>query len=119
VCAAAQAGLSLGRTPQLLALTAPNVQAYFNKYGASFTFTSTLSKTTDPTTEDPSWHHPRTQRAFCWLFLMDTSLRQSELQRSPGCGAGSPQNTHQYFGRLTTSISNNTQAYFRVTGRMK
>jgi len=109
--------LSLVPTPQLLALTAPNVQAYFNKYGAnSFTFTSTLSKTTDPTTGRPQVGTTLGTLNGPFAGIPDGTpvFGKVNFNVPQDAGGGSPQNTHNIFGRLDYVISNNTQAYFRV-----
>src|SRR6267154_335418 len=109
--------LSLVPTPQLLALTAPNVQAYFNKYGAnSFTFTSTLSKTTDPTTGQPKVGTTLGTLNGPFAGIPDGTpvFGKVNFNVPQDAGGGSPQNTHNIFGRLDYVISNNTQAYFRV-----
>jgi outer membrane receptor protein involved in Fe transport len=111
--------LSLVPTPQLLAATAPNVQAYFNKYGGTTApFISTLSKANlvkcDPVTKvctplyTPGGSFDMAMGATVPAFgLVNFNVPQD-------AGGGSPQNTHNIFGRLDYVLSNKTQMYFRV-----
>jgi outer membrane receptor protein involved in Fe transport len=108
--------LSLVPTPQLLALTAPNVQAYFNKYGANnFTFTSTLLKTTDATGK-PQVGGTSGNRAGSFAGVPDGTPAFGLVNFSvpQDAGGGSPQNTHNIFGRLDYLPNSTTQMYLRV-----
>jgi outer membrane receptor protein involved in Fe transport len=109
--------LSLVPTPQLLALTAPNVQAYFNKYGANnFTFTSTLAKTTDQQTGKPKVGTTLGTLNGPFAGVPDGTPVFGLVNFSvpQDAGGGSPQNTHNIFGRLDYVMSNKTQMYLRV-----
>ena len=109
--------LSLVPTPQLLALTAPNVQAYFNKYGANnFTFTSTLAKTTDQQTGKPKVGTTLGTLNGPFAGVSDGTPVFGLVNFSvpQDAGGGSPQNTHNIFGRLDYVMSNKTQMYLRV-----
>ncbi len=111
--------ISLVPTPQLLAATAPNVQAYFNKYGGTTApFISTLSKADlvkcDPVTNvctplyNPGGSFDTAMGATVPAFgKVNFNVPQD-------AGGGSPQNTHNIFGRLDYVLSNNTQVYARV-----
>jgi outer membrane receptor protein involved in Fe transport len=109
--------LSLVPTPQLQALTAPNVQAYFNKYGANnFTFTSTLAKTTDQQTGKPKVGTTLGTLNGPFAGVPDGTPVFGLVNFSvpQDAGGGSPQNTHNIFGRLDYVMSNKTQMYLRV-----
>src|SRR5467141_1261605 len=101
--------LSLVPTPELLALTAPNVQAYFNKYGgATAPFISTITKGDIPGRFNPGGTFDTAVAANTPIFgLVNFNVPQD-------AGGGSPQNTHNIFGRLDYVLSNNTQVYARV-----
>jgi outer membrane receptor protein involved in Fe transport len=101
--------LSLVPTPQLLALTAPNVQAYFNKYGAATApFVSTITKANIAGKFNPGGSFDTAVGANTPIFgLVNFSVPQD-------AGGGSPQNTHNIFGRLDYVLSNKTQMYLRV-----
>ncbi len=101
--------LSLVPTAELLALTAPNVQAYFNKYGGKTApFISTITKTDIPGKFNPGGSFDTAVAANTPIFgLVNFNVPQD-------AGGGSPQNTHNIFGRLDYVLSNKTQVYFRV-----
>ena len=108
--------LALVPTPQLLALTAPSVQAYFSKYGGTTApFVSTITKaniqTCNPTcTPDYNVGGPFDNAVGAGVpafGLVNFTVPQD-------AGGGSPQNTHNLFGRLDYNLNNNTQIYFRV-----
>src|SRR6266446_1625693 len=111
--------ISLVPTPQLLAATAPNVQAYFNKYGGTTApFISTLSKADlvkcDPVTNvctplyNPGGSFDTAMGATVPAFgKVNFNVPQD-------AGGGSPQNTHNIFGRLDYVLNNKTQMYFRA-----
>jgi hypothetical protein len=109
--------LSLVPTPQLLAATASNVQAYFSKYGANtFTFTSTLAKTTDQQTGKPKVGTTLGNLNGPFAGIPDGTpvFGLVNFKVPQDAGGGSPQNTHNIFGRLDYIPSNKTQMYFRV-----
>src|SRR6267143_1039264 len=101
--------LSLVPTPELLALTAPNVQAYFNKYGgATAPFISTITKGNIAGKFTPGGAFDTAVGANTPIFgLVNFSVPQD-------AGGGSPQDTHNIFGRLDYLLSNKTQMYLRV-----
>jgi len=101
--------LSLVPTPDLLALTAPNVQAYFTKYGgATAPFISTITKANIAGKFTPGGAFDTAVGANTPIFgLVNFSVPQD-------AGGGSPQNTHNIFGRLDYLLSNKTQMYLRV-----
>lgn len=101
--------LSLVPTPQFLALTAPNVQAYFNKYGgATAPFVSTITKADIATKYNLGGPFDTAVAAGVPIFgLVHFTVPQD-------AGGGSPQNTHNLFGRLDYNLNANTQMYFRV-----
>jgi outer membrane receptor protein involved in Fe transport len=101
--------VSLVPTPQLLALTAPNVQAYFSKYGPTTApFVSTITKAKIAGKYTPGGAFDNAVGTGVPIFgLVNFSVPQD-------AGGGSPQNTHNLFGRLDYNLNNNTQIYFRV-----
>src|SRR6267143_2072381 len=101
--------LSLVPTPELLALTAPNVQAYFSKYGgATAPFISTITKGNIAGKFTPGGAFDTAVGANTPIFgLVNFSVPQD-------AGGGSPQDTHNIFGRLDYLLSNKTQMYLRV-----
>jgi outer membrane receptor protein involved in Fe transport len=101
--------LSLVPTPELLALTAPNVQAYFSKYGgATAPFVSTLTKADIAGRFNVGGPFDTAVGANTPIFgLVNFNVPQD-------AGGGSPQNTHNIFGRLDYLLNNATQMYLRV-----
>jgi outer membrane receptor protein involved in Fe transport len=102
--------LALVPTPQLLALTAPNVQAYFSKYGGTTApFVSTITKA-DIGTANYNAGGPFDTAVGTGVpafGLVNFNVPQD-------AGGGSPQNTHNLFGRLDYNLNNSTQIYLRV-----
>jgi outer membrane receptor protein involved in Fe transport len=106
----AASSASLVPTPQLLALTPANVQAYFTKYGgATAPFVSTITKTDIAGGYTPlgPFDTTVTNAAMPIFGLVNFSVPQD-------AGGGSPQNTHSIFGRLDYNLGKATQMYFRV-----
>ncbi len=101
--------LSLVPTPELLALTAPNVQAFFSKYGgATAPFVSTITKADIAGRFNPGGTFDTAVAANTPIFgLVNFNVPQD-------AGGGSPQNTHNIFGRLDYVFSDKTQVYARV-----
>jgi outer membrane receptor protein involved in Fe transport len=102
--------LALVPTPQLLALAAPSVQAYFTKYGPTTApFVSTITKTDiGAANYTPGGTFDMAVGANVPAFgLVNFTTPQD-------AGGGSPQNTHNIFGRLDYNLNNNTQLYLRV-----
>ena len=102
--------LALVPTPQLLALAAPSVQAYFSKYGPTTApFVSTITKSDIGATN------------YTAGGAFDTAVGPNvpafglvNFTTPQDAGGGSPQNTHNIFGRLDYNLNNSTQLYFRV-----
>jgi hypothetical protein len=87
-------------TPQFLALTAPNVQAYFNQYsgGKTFNYSSTFSAADVGITGIPA----------------ATPVFGTVPYTAPeNAGGGTPQNTYNITGRVDYSFNDKTQAFFR------
>jgi hypothetical protein len=87
-------------TPQFLALTAPNVQAYFNQYsgGKTFNYSSTFTAADVGITGIPA----------------ATPVFGTVPYTAPeNAGGGVPQNTYNITGRVDYNFSDKTQAYFR------
>jgi outer membrane receptor protein involved in Fe transport len=101
--------LSLVPTPELLALTAPNVQAYFSKYGGTTApFVSTITKANIAGKFNVGGPFDTAVGANTPIFgLVNFNVPQD-------AGGGSPQNTHNIFGRLDYLLNDKTQMYFRV-----
>lgn len=102
-------------TPQFLALTSANTQAYFAAYGANnFTFASTLAKTTDAngnpalgtTTGNPGKSFSKIPDGTPVFGLVNYNAPSD-------AGGGLPQNTHRILGRLDYNLSDKTQMFFR------
>lgn len=102
--------LALVPTPQLLALAAPSVQAYFSKYGPTTApFASTITKS------DIGAANYTPGGAFDMAVGASTpAFGLVNFTTPQDAGGGSPQNTHNIFGRLDYNLNNNTQLYFRV-----
>jgi len=89
-------------TPQLLAASAPNVQAYFNAFGNnSFNFASTVAA------GDPRIGGIAGVPAATPAFGLVNFNAPSDA------GGGLPQNTHRIIGRLDFNLNNSTQMFFR------
>jgi hypothetical protein len=87
-------------TPQFLALTAPNVQAYFNQYsgGKTFNYSSTFTAADVGITGIPA----------------TTPVFGTVPYTAPeNAGGGVPQNTYNITGRVDYTFNEKTQAYFR------
>jgi outer membrane receptor protein involved in Fe transport len=101
--------LSLVPTPELLAQTAPNVRAYFSKFGgATARFVSTITKADIAGKFNTGGAFDTAVGATTPIFgLVNFNVPQD-------AGGGSPQNTHNIFGRLDYVLNNQTQVYFRA-----
>lgn len=101
--------ISLVPTPQLLAATAPNVQAYFTKYGGTTApFISTITKSDIVGQYNVGGPFDNAIAAGVPIFgRVNFTVPQD-------AGGGSPQNTHNLFGRLDYNLNSSTQIYFRV-----
>jgi outer membrane receptor protein involved in Fe transport len=113
--------LALVPTPQLLALTAPSVQAYFAKYGgATAPFVSTIKKLRSdqaPNGIDIAAGNGGYKARGTFDNTVGTDVPAFGLVNflSPqDSGGGSPQNTHNVFGRMDYNLSTATQLYARV-----
>jgi hypothetical protein len=94
-------------TPQFLALTAPNVQAYFAAFGNTpFTFASIRTK-------EQIIAEVGTGPAFNMLPPGTPVLGQVNFSAPSDAGGGLPQNTHRIMGRADFNLSNSTQMFFR------
>ena len=94
-------------TPQLLALTAPNTQAYFNAYGAnSFSFANTLSVA--QVTADVG-----SKGAFSQLPASTPAFGLLNFNAPADAGGGVPTNTYRILGRLDFNMTDKTQMFFR------
>jgi hypothetical protein len=86
-------------TPQFLALTAPNVQAFFNKYGTPApAFTSTVSAN---------------DLGFTGVPAGTPVFGLSPFNAPADAGGDLPQNTYTLVGRADYNPNNNTQMFFR------
>jgi outer membrane receptor protein involved in Fe transport len=102
--------LALVPTPQLLALAAPSVQAYFAKYGGSTApFVSTITKA-DIGTQNYNVGGPFDMAVGAGV----PAFGLVNFTTPQDAGGGSPQNTHNIYGRLDYNLNNSTQMYFRV-----
>jgi outer membrane receptor protein involved in Fe transport len=101
--------LALVPTPQLLAVTASNVQAYFSKYGSTTApFISTITKADIAGSYNAGGAFDNAVGTGVPAFgLVNFTVPQD-------AGGGSPQNTHNLFGRLDYNLNSNTQIYLRV-----
>ncbi len=87
-------------TPQFLALTAPNTQAYFNAYGQnSFTFANTITQAQTG--------------AIAGIPASTPILGLVNYSVPSDAGGSSPQNTYRLIGRLDFNMNTNTQMFFR------
>jgi len=111
--------LALVPTPQLLAVTASNVQAFFSKYGPTTApFVATKTKA-DLVTCDSTGNNCTPVYNVGGPF--DTAVAAGvpafglvNFTVPQDAGGGSPQNTHNLFGRLDYNLNKDTQIYFRV-----
>ena len=86
-------------TPQLIAASAPNVQAYFNAFGNnSFNFASTVTA--------GSLGIPGVPASTPAFGLVNFGAPSD-------AGGGLPQNTYRIMGRLDFNLNNSTQMFFR------
>jgi outer membrane receptor protein involved in Fe transport len=102
-------------TPQFLAKTSANTQAYFNAYGANnFTFASTLAKTTDKN-GNPALGTTTGNPGLSFSKIPDGTpvFGQVNYNAPSDAGGGLPQNTHRILGRLDYNLSDKTQMFFR------
>ena len=89
-------------TPQLIAASAPNVQAYFNSFGKNnFNFANTVAAGDPQVGGIPGV--PSATPAFGLVNFTAPS----------DAGGGVPQNTHRIMGRLDFNATNSTQMFFR------
>jgi hypothetical protein len=89
-------------TPQLIAASAPNVQAYFNSFGKNnFNFANTVAAGDPQIGGIPGV--PSATPAFGLVNFAAPS----------DAGGGVPQNTHRIMGRLDFNATNSTQMFFR------
>ena len=100
-------------TPQFLALTAPNTQAFFSTYG-----TGAPTNYQTVTTLDQITAATQTSSNPTGVVLPgipgSTPVFGRVSYTAPGdAGGGAPQNTYNIVGRLDYNLSNNTQAFFR------
>jgi outer membrane receptor protein involved in Fe transport len=102
-------------TPQFLARTAANTQAYFNAYGGNnFTFASTVAKGTDSQgnpTVGTTIGNPG--KSFAGIPDGTPVFGQVNFNSPSDAGGGVPQNTHRILGRLDYNLSDKTQMFFR------
>ena len=94
--------------PQFLALTAPNVQSYFNAYGSNHApISSTISASdllASGTISTPLPGVPPATPVF----------GQVNFKANADAGGDFPQNTYRILGRLDYNLSDNTQMFFRI-----
>jgi len=101
-------------TPQFLALTAPNVQQWFNTYGnQNFNFLNIVPKTTvggvpmvDTTAGNPGGPFAAIPDGTPILGLVNYTSPQD-------AGGDLPQNTYELVARADYNLSQNTQMFFR------
>ncbi len=95
-------------TPQFLAFTAPNVQSYFNAYGANHApISSTVSQSdllASGAISAPLPGVPATTPVFGLV----------NFKANADAGGDFPQNTYRILGRLDYNLSDNTQMFFRI-----
>jgi len=102
-------------TPQFLAMTSANTQAYFSAYGANnFTFAGTLTKTTDKN-GNPALGTTTGNAGKSFSKIPDgTPVFGLVNYTAPSdAGGGLPQNTHRILGRLDYNLNDKTQMFFR------
>lgn len=92
-------------TPQLLAATASNVQAYFTKYGGSLPFISTVTKA--QLNFNPAGPFDNAIAAGTPVFGLVHYNAPSDA------GGDLPQNTYDLVGRADYNMSSKTQMFFR------
>jgi outer membrane receptor protein involved in Fe transport len=86
-------------TPEFLALTAPNVQAYFAAHGSNaFNFASTQTAGA---------------LGIAGVPAATPAFGQVNYTSPSDAGGGLPQNTHRILGRLDFNMNTNTQMFFR------
>ena len=87
-------------TPQFLALSAPNVQAYFSQYSGnpSFNFSNTTSAS---------------DLGFTGVPANTPVFGRVNYSVPADAGGGVPQNTYNIVGRADYNLSQNSQFYFR------
>jgi hypothetical protein len=93
-------------TPQFLALTAPNVQAYYGANGSTpYAITNTLNQS--------DLGVSLTQANGTAVPSSTPILGQVNFKASADAGGDFPQNTYRLIGRVDYNLSQNTQMFFR------
>jgi hypothetical protein len=88
-------------TPQFLAYTAPNVQAYFNAFGKTpYAITNTFNQSD-------------LGQTVTGVPASTPVLGQVNFKADADAGGDFPQNTYRLLGRLDYDLSQNTQMFFR------
>jgi len=92
-------------TPQLIAASAPNTQAFFNTFGHLSAGVVPLQTFT---------YGQACTSAACTLLPASTPAYEKVAYNAPAdSGGGNPQNTSQFAGRVDYVLSDSTQLYFR------
>ena len=98
-------------TPQFLGYASPNIQSYFNTYGAGQTFNVLGTTTNAQIAANNLVNGVPTPIANVPLT---TPVFQTVAFTAPGdAGGGVPQNTYNIVGRLDYTLSNKTSLFFR------
>ena len=99
-------------TPQFLALAAPNVQSFFNTYGAKQNF-NVLGTTTNAQIAANNLD-PNGNPTPIANVPLSTPVFQTVGFSAPGdAGGGVPQNTYNIVGRVDYTLGEKTQLFFR------
>lgn len=94
-------------TPQLLALTSPNVQSYFSQFGGNLNFTRTLTKADLGTQVNRGGAFDTRVAAGVPAFGVVNFTAPTDA------GGGLPQNTYRLLGRADYNLSDKTQMFVR------
>jgi hypothetical protein len=90
-------------TPEFLAMTAPNVQDFFNKYGGGKTFSFNQTYLSGPNGIG----------SFSGVPDGTPMYGQVTFTAPSNAGGGVPQNTYNIVGRVDYGLSDKTQMFFR------
>lgn len=97
--------LGLVPTPEFLSAAAPDVQAYFSKYGGTLPFASTIPKA--GTAFTPGGAFDKAIPAGTPVFGLVNYTAPTDA------GGDLPQNTYNLMGRLDFNLTEKTQMFFR------
>ncbi len=101
-------------TPQFLAYTAANTQAYYNAYASTaYPITSTLTQAQIPASSGSAQGVSLTSASGASIPAATPILGQVNFKANADAGGDYPQNTYSVLGRVDYNLSEKTQMFFR------